>query len=281
MSRSRTASGFAAALTAALALAALPAGAGAAQAGCTLTPTAGTVTRALGDRTYLVDVPAGLSAAEVPLLLSLHGFGSTGAQDEYFTGWTPFAAAHGFIVAYPQARPSQYGGGWDPYTEGSADVAFLRDVVADISTTWCVDPRRVHVDGWSNGAVMSQRMACSAPDVFASATSYGGGTPTLSGFAAPCSPSRPISVGLFAGQFDFTYAGLAQNTSEWRAVDGCAAGPAHTTDAYGSTDTYACAGGSSVLSRVVNATSHNWPSGAQGEDQRNRMWAFLTANPRP
>src|SRR5207253_2894997 len=83
------------------------------------------------------------------------------------------------------------------------------------------------------------------------------------------------------GQYDFTYAGLAQNASEWQAVDNCAPTPAHTTDAYGSTDTYSCAAGTTLLARVVNNTSHNWPSGAQGEDQRNRMWAFAMANPRP
>jgi polyhydroxybutyrate depolymerase len=272
---------LAGALAATVAIAAAPAAATAAQPGCTLTPTAGTVSKSLNGRTYLVNVPAGLTGSQVPLLLSLHGFGSTGSQDELFTGWTPFAAARGFIVAYPQARPSEYGGGWDPYTAASADVAFLRDVVADISATWCVDPRRVHADGWSNGAVMSQRMACAAADVFASATSYGGGTPTLSGFATPCAPSRPISVGMFAGQWDFTYAGLASNASEWRAVDNCAPSPTHTTDAYGSTDAYACAAATTVLARIVNATSHNWPSGAQGEDQRTRMWAFLSANPKP
>jgi poly(3-hydroxybutyrate) depolymerase len=128
---------------------------------------------------------------------------------------------------------------------------------------------------------MSQRIACSAADLFASATSYGGGTPTLSGFAAPCRPSRPISVGLFAGQYDFTYAGLAQNAAEWRAVDGCSPAPTHTTDDYGSTDAYACAAGTTVLARTVANTSHNWPSGAQGEDQRDRMWSFLVANPKP
>jgi polyhydroxybutyrate depolymerase len=255
--------------------------AAAAEPGCSLTPTGGTVQRTLGDRTYNVNVPAGLEGTEVPLLLSLHGFGSTGAQDELFTGWTPFAAAHHFIVAYPQGRPSQYGGAWDPYTANSPDVGFLRNVISDISSRWCVDPRQVHVDGWSNGAVMSQRLACSAPDVIGSATSYGGGTPTLAGFATPCHPSRPISVGLFAGQFDFTYAGLAQNASEWRAVDGCSATPAHSSDAYGSTDTYACAAGTTVLARVVANTSHNWPFGAQAEDQRSRMWAFMLANPRP
>lgn len=273
-----------AAATAAVALAVTLPGApasGAVEAGCTLTSTGGTVKRTIGDRTYLVNVPAGLSGTQVPLLLGLHGFSSTGAQFETFTGWTPFAASRKFIVAYPQARPSEYGGGWDPYSANSADVTYLKAVVADVSRQWCVDPRRVHVDGWSNGAVMSQRMACDAPDVIASSTSYGGGTPTLAGFAKPCTPSRPISVALFAGQWDFTYGGLAQNTGEWRAVDKCAATPTHSTDQYGSTDTYNCASGTSVVSRVVSNVSHNWPSGAQGEDQRTRMWAFFTANPRP
>ena len=255
--------------------------AAAVEPGCTLNSTGGTVTKSLGGRTYRVNVPAGLAGPEVPLLLSLHGFGSTASQDETFTGWTPFAAARGFIVAYPQGRPSEYGGAWDPYSATSPDVSFLRDVVSDISSTWCVDPRRVHIDGWSNGAVMSQRMACAAADVFASSTSYGGGTPTLAGFATPCRPSRPISVGLFAGQYDFTYAGLEQNASEWRAVNSCATTPTHTADAYGSTDSYACAAGTTVMARVVSQTSHNWPSGARGEDQRARMWAFFAANPRP
>jgi polyhydroxybutyrate depolymerase len=257
-------------------------GAGGAQAAeaCSLTSTGGTVTRTLGSRSYLLNVPAGLTQAS-PLLLSLHGFGSNGQQDELFTGWTPFAAAKKFIVAYPQGRPSSGSGAWDPYTADSPDVGFLRDVASAISSTYCVDPKRIHVDGWSNGAVMSQRTACSAASTFASVTSYGGGTPTVSGFATPCTPSRPISVGLFAGQYDFTYAGLSQNTQEWRTVNGCGATTAHTTDAYGSTDTYTCAGGADVIARVVNFTSHNWPSGASGEDQRNRMWAFFQAHPLP
>lgn len=270
-----------AALAAGLALAALGAApAQAAEPGCTLAATGGTVTRTLGARTYLLRVPDGLTGTQAPLLLSLHGAGSNGSTDESNTGWSAFADARKFIVAYPQARPSAGSGVWDPYSEGSVDVDFLRQVVADVSASWCVDPRRVHADGWSNGAVMSQRLACDAAGTFASVTSYGGGTPTPPG-AAPCLPARPISVGLFVGQFDFTYAGLAQNTDEWRGRDGCSSPPVHTSDPYGTLDTYGCAAGSQVLARVVANTSHNWPFGAQGEDQRSRMWAFFEANPLP
>ncbi len=206
----------------------------------------------------------------------MHGFGGSASAQETFTGWTQTAAQRKFIVAYPQGRPSQYGGAWDPYTADSPDVGHIRAVVSDIEAAYCVDPARIYADGWSNGAVMSQRLACSAADLFAKVSSYGGGTPTAAGFATGCTPSRPISVALFAGQFDFTYAGLAQNTQEWRTIDGCAATPVHTSDAYGSTDTYSCAAGTQVVSRVVAYTSHNWPSGAQGADQRDRLWAFFT-----
>lgn len=252
----------------------------AASPGCTLDGTNGTVTRTVGDRSYELHVPQGLAGSEVPLLLSLHGFGSNGRQDEQFTGWSGFADAHNFIVAYPNGRFSSGSGAWDPYSSSSPDVAFLRQVVNEISARWCVDSRRVHADGWSNGAVMSQRLACEAADKFASVTSYGGGTPTAGG-GFPCAPSRPISVGLFVGQFDFTYGGLAQNTNEWRELNDCAPAPARTTDAHGTLDTYGCAAATQVLARVVSATSHNWPSGAKGEDQRNRMWSFFEANPLP
>lgn len=263
------------------AVAAFPAPAAAATTtGCMLKATGGTVTRTLGSRAYQLHVPAGLAGTQVPLLLSLHGAGSNGFQDEYFTGWSQFADAHGFIAAYPDAQgyPS---GVWDPYSASSPDVPFLRQVVSDISSTWCVDPHRIYTDGWSNGAVMSQRAACAAPDLFAAATSYGGGDPTAAAAATPCTPSRPISVGMIVGQEDFTFAGLAQDASLWKATDSCSSTAAQETDPYGSSSTYSCAGGTQVLTRVVSNTSHNWPSGAQGEDQRQRMWAFLQTNPLP
>ena len=269
------------ALVAAAALAGPATPASAADADCTLSPTGGTVTKPLDGRSYELHVPAGLTGSNVPLLLSLHGFGSAGWQDELSTGWSGFADAHNFIVAYPNGLPATGFGAWDPYTETSPDVPFLRHVVDDVSAQYCVDPARVHVDGWSNGAVMSQRVACEAADTFASVTSYAGGTPTLAGAAAPCEPSRPISVGLIVGQFDFTFAGLAQNAGEWRDYNDCSQAAVHSTDAYGSTDRYSCAAGTELMTRVVGLTSHDWPSGARGEDQRSRMWAFFQANPLP
>jgi polyhydroxybutyrate depolymerase len=214
----------------------------------------------------------------VPLLLSLHGANGNGYVDEHHTGWSQFADTNNFIVAYPDA-PGYPSGTWDPYSLGSPDVAFVLQVLADISANWCVDPHLVYVDGWSTGAIMSQRVACDAADVFAAATSFVGLSPTAPSSAAPCQPARPISVGLIVGQQDSTDVGLAKNATEWERYGSCSQLPTHESDGYGFSDTYSCAAGTQFLARVVSNTAHYWPEGAQGEDQRNRIWAFFQSHP--
>jgi polyhydroxybutyrate depolymerase len=274
-------------------------------AGCTLTPTSGLTTVMIGSREYQLDVPAGLTGTSVPLLISLHGAGSNGTEDDDFgPDWSSVAGADNFIVAYPDAEfpdqsslglsslPYLYGGAWDPYTVGSTDVPFILSVVSNIESKYCINTSRVYLDGWSNGAVMSQRMACAAANVFAAADSYAGGDPTIEAtydsevapylgqFAgAPCTPSRPISVSLIVGQEDFTYPALSENATLWEGIDGCGATPVAETDSYGSQDTYSCADGTQLMTRVVDFTSHNWPIGAQGQDQRERIWQFFMAHP--
>jgi polyhydroxybutyrate depolymerase len=162
-------------------------------ASCTLEPTSGTIRRQVNGREYWVNVPIGLPGPAVPLLLALHGFlqlpvhvptGNEPAGHEQTTGWSDIAASKKFIVAYPSAQPEQ--SAWD-FSTGSNDVAYLREVVRDISSTWCVDTRRVYAEGHSSGALMAARLACDAPDVFASIAVYAGVDPTLLG-----SPSGPL-----------------------------------------------------------------------------------------
>jgi polyhydroxybutyrate depolymerase len=243
---------------------------------CTLDTTNGTITRTLGQRVYQLHVPPGLVGAQVPLLVSLHGDGGNGFADEQATGWSPFAGTHNFIVAYPDARGYPHGS-WYLYSSPSADVAFVRQVVEDISAHWCINPNALYVDGWSSGAILSQQIACDAADLFTAATSYDGISPTEAG-SAPCQPARPISVGLFVGLMDEATSGaLAPNTAAWERYDNCSPTPTHEVDEWGFSDTYSCSGGTQLVARHVTYTKHAWPYGGRGDDQRQRMWSLYQA----
>lgn len=266
---------------------------------CSLAPTAGTVVRTIGKRIYRLNVPAGLAGHSVPLLLAEHGNASNAADFEQVSGWTPYAAAHHFIVAYPQGNANNLpldpgnglvGNDWE-FQQGSIDVQFLRAVVADIEANWCIDSGRVYSSGWSDGGIMSQRLACDASDVFADVTSWEGGDPTLPNPTllipsppTPCAPARPISVEIAQGQIDPISdppAGVA-NVGAWVNRDGCPVRPAQSSDAFGTTAGYGpCRSGTSVQYRVENGQLHQWPSGAAGEDLRDRLWNFMFATTLP
>lgn len=250
---------------------------GQAQASCDLTPTSGTETRQLGARSYTINVPAGLSG-EVPLLLSMHGAWGSSSVHEAMSGWTPYAARQGFIVAYPQGAANGY---WD-LSEGSPEVGYLREVVADISNRYCVNPARIYVDGHSRGAVMAQRAACDAGDLFAAATAYAGPSPAYEGHA--CHPSRPIAVGIFGGDLDPIMATQYDEQSRdfWVANAGCNTTPLTSSDIHGRQERYTgCVAGMEVWFRVLRLQSHDWPLGTRGLDLHNRMWSFLQRNPHP
>jgi polyhydroxybutyrate depolymerase len=247
-------------------------------AGCTLLPTSGTVSRAVGGRQYYVNVPAGLPGASAPLLLALHGFTQLPLDHETVTGWSQVAATRHFIVAYPSAEPQQ--SAWS-FSQNSADVDYLRNVVQDISSKWCVNPRQVHAEGHSSGALMAARLACDASAVFASVAVYAGVDPTLLG--SPCTPARPISVGIFHGINDLisNFPLAVQHRNNWLLRNGCPVIPTTEPNVVVEASVYGpCRAGVTIVWRVYQA-GHLWPTGADHPDITQRMWDFFLRNPLP
>src|SRR5437764_12310447 len=228
-------------------------------------------TRTVGGRSYVLHVPAGLTGTQVPLLVTLHGFSNDGQMHADQTGWKPFADSHNFIVAFPNGDYRSWN--WSQW--GGGDITFLRNVVADISSTWCVDPHRVHISGHSNGAFMAQRVACDAPDLFASATEYAGGPPDATFY--PCNPGRGIAVGLYHGDWDTVvpeaWGALARDGWTGPARLACNQTPANEPTADGQQLRYTgCRDGVEVLWRTYPQQTHLWPGGSRQQDILNSMW---------
>ena len=76
------------------------------------------------------------------------------------------------------------------------DVAFFRAMVDELVAELPVDPKRMYVSGFSNGAQMSARLGLEMADVFAAFASAAGG-PALSG-----TPARPTSYVFSVGSLD-------------------------------------------------------------------------------
>lgn len=140
------------------------------------------------DRHYRVHVPPRISGHDLPLIIALHGRGSTGAALERESGLSGIHA----IVAYPQALPGVDGqAAWQgaPYSSSVDDVAFVASLIDHLDRLWCVDDARVHVVGLSNGGGLAAMLGCRLADRLAGyATVAGAFYPEAGG----CSPARPV-----------------------------------------------------------------------------------------
>ena len=200
-----------AALVAASAQAAGPAGAGRA---CGL-PGGATGRVAVGGRTALVHLPR-TGRGALPLLLALHGSHGTGAFMERYSGLSRIADAAGFAVVYPDAD----GTSWRIHG-ADTDVRFLDALLDGLLSGGCFDAERVYATGVSNGGGMAARFACAGDDRLAGLVSVAGGYSTL----PACRARRPLSVLEIHGTADaiVPYPGAVLSwVRAWVARDRCA-----------------------------------------------------------
>lgn len=98
-------------------------------------------------------------AGPAPLLIVLHGLTGTGKIMQRKTGFDALAAAHGFVVAYPNGTARRWRYGLD-----SADTAYIANLITTLTSDYSTDPARVFVVGYSNGGAMALRLSCALPD---------------------------------------------------------------------------------------------------------------------
>ena len=126
--------------------------------------TSATGTRALGlggARDAILQMPANAPAAPLPLLVLLHGAGGRGEGVLRRLG--PAAEEAGVAVLAPDSRDST----WDAIRGGfGADVTFLDRALERVFETVAVDPLRIAVGGFSDGATYALSLGLINGDLF-------------------------------------------------------------------------------------------------------------------
>ena len=150
-------------------------------------------------REYSVFLPSSYQAGQsLPMVFNLHGFGSNGNQQNFYTALNIVAEAENFIVVIPEGlyrtTPiGQEGTHWNAYFGTDVDdLGFLNLVIDLVYTDYNIDLSRVYSTGMSNGGFMSHRLACELSDRITAIASVAGGV--FNEQLDNCSPSRAVPV---------------------------------------------------------------------------------------
>lgn len=166
------------------------------------------------DRHCVLHLPPSYDKARpLPLVIMLHGMGGTGANAIREMGWSAKADAENFIVAYPNAsrpdpaRPPSLKSNPPAWNDGSGrfhaaernidDVAFIRALLDRLSADYSIDPKRIYVVGFSNGASMALRVGAELSDRVAAIAAVAGAC-----WTETPKPTRGISLCYITGTTD-------------------------------------------------------------------------------
>lgn len=223
-------------------------------------------------RTFDLFVPSARDGdGAIPLVINMHGWGSSKEQQASFSGMSEDAEERGYAVAYPQGFESSWNGGaccGGAKAEDVDDVGFVVAIIEHLEDQACIDRDRVYATGFSNGGYMAYRIACEVPGMFAAVAPVA----AVLGIAPEdCNPDEPMSVIHFHGTADFNVAydgrpwlgapGVREVMEDWAARNGCDPDPVVTSQVDDVTcETWpSCDGDAEVTLCTIDGAGHCWP----------------------
>jgi polyhydroxybutyrate depolymerase len=247
------------------------------------------ITLAIGgvSRTATVHVPTSALATRTkrPLLLGLHGGGGSGTQFAGATVLNTQADRDGFVVVYPDGIDRAWNDGrYRTSTQQTDDLAFLTELVTFTQRRAPIDRARVFSTGISNGAFMSNWLACQVPGLLRGMVLVVGTGPE--DMVGRCANAKPLSIVALHGTADplVPYNGgdvggaLARNRGSsigvdpfaefWVKINRCAGAPTvraltDTNPTDGSTinsrSWTSCAPGITTEFLRIDGGGHTWP----------------------
>ncbi len=272
--------------------------------------TEGTITVDGQERRHLLYVPASYDPdREQPLVISLHGSGSTPEEQRDYSQWNVFAEANNFVVVYPAAADVsnrtfvsfRFPGLTEEDNLG--DVRYMAALLDELEATVCIDPDRVYLNGFSAGGAMSLFLACHLPERFAAIGAVSAPYWTELNDLAWCPPGdamptitfqgtddRVVDVGGGAFPFDLTYLGYDAWLASWAARNGCQGMAPSTAVSPSVTVARAddCPINGDLVAYTIDGGGHAWPGGSPLQDfslgattteiaATDAMWSFFVA----
>jgi polyhydroxybutyrate depolymerase len=259
-------------------------------------------------RSYIVRVPTGYDHKRpLPLVMFLHGWTGSAKLSEAHTGMGKEADKGHFLLVLPDGlgKPQGWNCGFlNLGAKGVDDVQFLTDVLDAVGKKVKVDPSRVYVAGYSNGAMMAYVMGSKLSTRIAAIGVVSGtiGFDRGSQIAHVEPPANPVSAIIIHGLLDPTVpyshgAGLLENSTSapdsaafWAKADGIATNPTVTVAAKGNLEQRDWKAGpiEVKLISIANGT-HDWPGGVNWEgpetktgfDAATQLWGFFASHRRP
>lgn len=255
----------------------------------------------------------------LPLVIFFHGAGGSAQQAAETYGWIEKGEAEHFLVAFPEGLPYQKNGEanfllnpriWRDgrsAQQGSPvdDIHFFAVMLDKLQACLAIDPQRIYVTGFSNGASFSFALGARYSDRLAAIA------PVCSqSFVAIPSVRRPLPVYYLVGDADplvpfhggaaklpwgmiRTYPPVQESVDAWVRLDTCPILPVAVKDRAGvKVLRYGPGRGhSEILYTVVEGNGHHWPgtveplpetvSGPRADPfhATDRIWDFFRQHP--
>ncbi|HEX5005007.1 MAG TPA: PHB depolymerase family esterase [Gemmatimonadales bacterium] len=249
-----------------------------------------TLTTPDGERRLLVRPPTAPTGTSLrPAVMLLHGAGGTAELALANTGWREAADREGFVLALPEgtrrdpAAPPSFLRNPQAWNDGSGrghtaragtdDVGFIGAALDALVRRHGVDPARIYLSGFSNGAAMVFRAAAALPDRVAAIGPVAGHC-----WTTPAPLPRPVPALMLFGGRDLLnppeggdvktpwghaeyHPPVLQSFDRWRSASVCRGQPVVRTNEHGDQDHAAtgCAPGADVRCLIIADLGHHWP----------------------
>jgi len=159
-------------------------------------------------RKFILHEPKGYNGTDIlPVMMVLHGGTGSAEGTINFTQMDKVADTAGFLAVFPQGyATSGKGFNWADGRSGKADsmgiddVGFLSALIDTLKRRMSIDTSRIYVTGISNGAFMTNRLACELSQRIAAIAPV---CATLDvDYFTHCAPARKVPILMIMGTKD-------------------------------------------------------------------------------